>query len=184
MSSSPTASPTRLHVNRTRLPLERCASAAPRPTALKCDMLNDSGPSDFNGIPFPLTACPIVTLPTPPVGLENNNPFADLAIGGTAMRRHHSVCDPAFMAASLASEAEDHLQPSTTSAPMFRPLHSLTFQPQHGATHSLDQRVPATPNSTLPGHGANEQDGKILPCHRVKEDGLMRITAATVSFLH
>jgi M-phase inducer tyrosine phosphatase len=29
--------------------------------------------------------------------------------------------------------------------------------------------------------GANEMDGKILPCHRVKEDGLVRITHETVS---
>jgi M-phase inducer tyrosine phosphatase len=33
----------------------------------------------------------------------------------------------------------------------------------------------------LPGFGDNEMDGKILPCHKVKEDGLMRITAETVS---
>lgn len=33
----------------------------------------------------------------------------------------------------------------------------------------------------LGGFGDNEAHGKILPCHRVKEDGLMRITAHTVS---
>jgi M-phase inducer tyrosine phosphatase len=32
----------------------------------------------------------------------------------------------------------------------------------------------------LPGFGDNEAHGKILPCHRVTEDGLMRITAKTV----
>ena len=33
----------------------------------------------------------------------------------------------------------------------------------------------------LPGFGDNEAHGKILPCHRVTEDGLMRITPHTVS---
>ena len=33
----------------------------------------------------------------------------------------------------------------------------------------------------LPGFGDNEMDGKILPCHKVKEDGLVRITSETVS---
>lgn len=33
----------------------------------------------------------------------------------------------------------------------------------------------------LGGFGDNEAGGKILPCHRVREDGLMRITAETVS---
>lgn len=37
----------------------------------------------------------------------------------------------------------------------------------------------AGPN--LGGFGDNEASGKILPCHRVREDGLMRITAETVS---
>ncbi|KAF9505595.1 hypothetical protein BS47DRAFT_1306417, partial [Hydnum rufescens UP504] len=32
----------------------------------------------------------------------------------------------------------------------------------------------------LPGFGDSEADGKILPCHEVREDGLMRITSDTV----
>jgi M-phase inducer tyrosine phosphatase len=35
----------------------------------------------------------------------------------------------------------------------------------------------------LPGFGDNEAHGKILPCHRVTEDGLMRIKPNTVIFL-
>lgn len=38
-----------------------------------------------------------------------------------------------------------------------------------------------SPYNGLPGFGDNEMDGKILPCHKVKEDGLVRITADTVS---
>ncbi|WWD16520.1 hypothetical protein CI109_100947 [Kwoniella shandongensis] len=35
----------------------------------------------------------------------------------------------------------------------------------------------------LPGFGDNEMDGKILPCHKVKEDGLVRITPNTLDDL-
>lgn len=33
----------------------------------------------------------------------------------------------------------------------------------------------------LPGFGDNEKQGKVLPCERVSEDGLMRIDCSTVS---
>ncbi|CUA75639.1 hypothetical protein RSOLAG22IIIB_11884 [Rhizoctonia solani] len=35
----------------------------------------------------------------------------------------------------------------------------------------------------LPGFGDNEADGKVLPCHRVREDGLMRINCDTLDDL-
>ena len=35
-------------------------------------------------------------------------------------------------------------------------------------------------NVGLGGFGDNESAGKLLPCHRVREDGLMRISPATV----
>ncbi|KAG9097818.1 cell division cycle- protein [Ceratobasidium sp. 370] len=35
----------------------------------------------------------------------------------------------------------------------------------------------------LPGFGDNEADGKILPCHKVREDGLMRINCDTLDDL-
>ncbi|SNX81588.1 related to M-phase inducer phosphatase [Melanopsichium pennsylvanicum] len=41
---------------------------------------------------------------------------------------------------------------------------------------------PASAES-LPGFGASEKEGKILPCFNVKEDGLMRITSATMTDL-
>lgn len=37
--------------------------------------------------------------------------------------------------------------------------------------------------SGMPGFGDNEMHGKILPCHRVKEDGLVRITPETLNNL-
>lgn len=36
---------------------------------------------------------------------------------------------------------------------------------------------------SLPGFGDSEADGKVLPCHKVREDGLMRISAQTLDDL-
>lgn len=50
--------------------------------------------------------------------------------------------------------------------------------------HSASVGVGLTPsenNGGMLGFGENEKDGKVLPCHRVKEDGLVRITHDTVS---
>jgi M-phase inducer tyrosine phosphatase len=38
-------------------------------------------------------------------------------------------------------------------------------------------------SSGMPGFGDNEAMGKVLPCHRVQEDGLMRITPTTLNRL-
>ncbi|KAJ1030919.1 hypothetical protein NDA18_002148 [Ustilago nuda] len=46
----------------------------------------------------------------------------------------------------------------------------------------LQSQSPASAES-LPGFGASEKEGKILPCFNVKEDGLMRITAQTMTDL-
>lgn len=43
------------------------------------------------------------------------------------------------------------------------------------------QQTPCQGISPLPGFGCFEADGKLLPCHKVKADGLMRITAKTLS---
>ena len=46
----------------------------------------------------------------------------------------------------------------------------------------LRNSTAGNPNSGLGGFGDSEADGKILPCHKVREDGLMRIRPDTVSF--
>ncbi len=57
------------------------------------------------------------------------------------------------------------------------------FRPLTGATAMVMQESPSAKFmcSGMPGFGDNELMGKILPCHRVSEDGLMRITVDTVS---
>ena len=60
------------------------------------------------------------------------------------------------------------------------------FRPLTGATAMVKRDMDESPSAKflsagMPGFGDNEALGKILPCHRVREDGLMRINSQTVS---
>ncbi|KAH7924547.1 Rhodanese-like protein, partial [Leucogyrophana mollusca] len=62
------------------------------------------------------------------------------------------------------------------------------FRPLTGALAMVQRDVQESPsakfmNAGLPGFGDNETLGKILPCHRVREDGLMRINPQTLDAL-
>jgi M-phase inducer tyrosine phosphatase len=56
------------------------------------------------------------------------------------------------------------------------------FRPLTGATAMVMKESPSARfmAAGLPGFGDNEAHGKILPCHRVTEDGLMRISCHNV----
>ena len=58
------------------------------------------------------------------------------------------------------------------------------FRPFTGVTAMVERESPSHRYMSpgLPGFGDNEAHGKILPCHRVTEDGLMRINGQTVCF--
>ncbi|KAH7912126.1 hypothetical protein BJ138DRAFT_829673 [Hygrophoropsis aurantiaca] len=62
------------------------------------------------------------------------------------------------------------------------------FRPLTGATALVQKDIQESPsakfmNAGIPGFGDNETLGKILPCHRVREDGLMRIKPHTLDAL-
>ncbi|KAG5647151.1 hypothetical protein DXG03_001106 [Asterophora parasitica] len=60
------------------------------------------------------------------------------------------------------------------------------FRPLTGATAMVMNDSPSSRFMTatgMPGFGDNEASGKILPCHRVREDGLMRIHTQTLNDL-
>ncbi|KAL0580245.1 m-phase inducer phosphatase [Marasmius crinis-equi] len=59
------------------------------------------------------------------------------------------------------------------------------FRPLTGATALTLKDSPSSKfmGPGMPGFGDNEAHGKALPCHRVSEDGLMRITPQTVDQL-
>lgn len=70
----------------------------------------------------------------------------------------------------------------------FRPLTGVTalVEQERGSPSSRELSVELSPatkllrSAGLPGFGDNESHGKLLPCHRVREDGLMRINVKTV----
>lgn len=70
----------------------------------------------------------------------------------------------------------------------FRPLTGATAlkmkeSPFNSNLNNLSPSSRFMVATGLPGFGDNEAHGKILPCHRVTEDGLMRIRPQTVSIL-
>ena len=113
------------------------------------------------------------------------------------MRRAYSVCDQPAMPETDEDESENEYSPSTSGlhaeyarrhgtkyvpridgSPGFKPMRSSIAVSGEG----MEGKKPSSYGpGGLPGFGTNEMDGKILPCHKVKEDGLMRISADTVS---
>ncbi|KAL7410653.1 hypothetical protein BDY24DRAFT_171031 [Mrakia frigida] len=64
---------------------------------------------------------------------------------------------------------------------------TAAFRPaREGETAECAMKSPmkeSSPSSMFGGFGSNEKDGKILPCHSAKEDGLMRIKCSTLDDL-
>jgi M-phase inducer tyrosine phosphatase len=68
-------------------------------------------------------------------------------------------------------DGSDNLRPNSVAR--------LTPSRQTESPRNLSEPSPRS-RWLAPGFGDNEAHGKILPCHRVKEDGLMRINQQTV----
>jgi len=68
-------------------------------------------------------------------------------------------------------DGSDNLRPN--------PVARLTPSRQTESPRDLSEPSPRS-RWLAPGFGDNEAHGKILPCHRVKEDGLMRVNQQTV----
>jgi M-phase inducer tyrosine phosphatase len=62
-----------------------------------------------------------------------------------------------------------------------RPMLRETPVKEYSPRLVLNENSPNTARWMMPRFGDNEAHGKILPYHRVKEDGLMRVTTKTVS---
>lgn len=114
----------------------------------------------------------------------NNIPLDTRRPNPLSMRRAYSVCDQGNNADSYdsndaGSSASSGRVLSTIETSSSSAIHPLIHVGGRLAPESMSNAKPASPFSL--GFGANEMDGKILPCHRVKEDGLVRITNETVS---
>ncbi|KAH7340966.1 Rhodanese-like domain-containing protein [Rhizoctonia solani] len=78
-----------------------------------------------------------------------------------------SICDDGSPARAYATR-------KAAGPPMRRLVPSQAEKPIQGSPLA---------RAGLPGFGDNEADGKVLPCHRVREDGLMRINCDTLDDL-
>lgn len=120
---------------------------------------------------LPSTAAPVI----------DNEPR--LRPGPVAMRRAYSVCDNAAespLSRKVVEGKENIVIGKRTVVSQYETGPGL----QHVGGRLAPSDGSCTPAATgLLGFGENELDGKILPCHRVKEDGLVRVKAETVRAL-
>ncbi|WRT65684.1 uncharacterized protein IL334_002629 [Kwoniella shivajii] len=126
--------------------------------------------------------------------------------GLAPMRRAFSVCDQNKMHEMEEDESEYEASPSMAGtqaeymrrygprgvpkvdgSPGFKPVRASIATSGQGIASPVGkkgkQKVSPYGPGGLPGFGDNEMDGKILPCHKVKEDGLVRISPNTLKNL-
>lgn len=105
----------------------------------------------------------IIDIPSSPLDEESFDPIEASPAQAYMKRQQNKTlrrCD-----------GSDNLRPS--------PVTRLTPSRQAESPRNLSEPSPRS-RWLAPGFGDNEAHGKILPCHRVKEDGLMRINQQTV----
>ncbi|KAI9632603.1 tyrosine phosphatase [Dioszegia hungarica] len=147
-----------------------------------------------------------VLYPSLPAGSAQLAPFARAM--AAPMRRAYSVCDQPNVPDISEDESEYEASPSNPGglgrpggarqklggsrlatgvdgSPGVKPMRSSIAVPMVAADGASPMRKGkwASPYAGMPGFGDNEMDGKILPCHKVKEDGLVRITPDTLDSL-
>lgn len=117
------------------------------------------------------------------------------------MRRAQSVCDqPPKMDMSMSEEESEfeaspsveyarrtgsRVVPRVDGSPGFKPMRSSLAVPMEACASpsGKGKKASAYGSGGLPNFGDNEMDGKILPCHKVKEDGLVRVAPSTVGHI-
>jgi len=116
--------------------------------------------------------------------------------GQPPMRRAHSVCDQSNAAEGTSHDQTrdapsgmstnpgrvvSHIETGTTGLQAIHHLGGRITPDNFGSSgDGAGQKAPFAQAGLL-GFGANEMEGKVLPCHSVKEDGLVRVTKETVS---
>lgn len=91
--------------------------------------------------------------------------------------------DESFDGPDMSSPAQAYIKRQQTKT-IRRRDGTEDFRPLTGASPTVNREVSESPSAKfmLAGFGDNESLGKILPCHRVREDGLTRIAPKTVSY--
>jgi M-phase inducer tyrosine phosphatase len=142
------------------------------------------------------SAFPILS---PPSTTESNNSEDHSPRGSAPMRRAFSAFLPPSVYTDQEPEDEEssfEVQDMSSPAQAYSKRQQVKtirrcdgtedFRPLTGATAMVLKESPSAKfmAAGLPGFGDNEAHGKILPCHRVTEDGLMRIKGQTVWILY
>lgn len=99
--------------------------------------------------------------------------------GGEA-GRDHDVDSPSSNAGSNNGRVVSHIETGTSGLQAIQHLGGRLTPDNFGSGEAT--RSPYAQAGLL-GFGANEAEGKVLPCHSVKEDGLVRVKRETVSML-
>lgn len=208
-SLSPEASPSMHHAEPESSPLPPSPSVAKLDRNLAAS--RNTKPS-LQGLGAPSASFmkrprrPILSDVVPAQGLQTAYPLhsaglEDEATGGSSLppvRRAFSAMlpPPVYLGDSEADSSFDAEGPDMSSPAQAyaKRQHVKTirrrdgtedFRPLTGATAMVMKESPSNRllSPGLPGFGDNEAHGKILPCHRVTEDGLMRISPQTVRCL-
>jgi len=81
-----------------------------------------------------------------------------------------------------ARRTGSRVAPRVDGSPGFKPMRSSLAVSMEMSASPSGKSKKASPYGSggLPGFGDNEMDGKILPCYKVKEDGLVRVAPDTV----
>lgn len=142
------------------------------------------------------SAYPILS---PPSTAESNHSEDHSPRGSAPMRRAFSAFLPPSVYTDPEPEDEEssfEVQDMSSPAQAYSKRQQVKtirrcdgtedFRPLTGATAMVLKESPSAKfmAAGLPGFGDNEAHGKILPCHRVTEDGLMRIKSQTVGILY
>jgi len=166
-------------------------------------MMMPSGSQDSAHSALPASAYPILNGSQKGGTLGQAGTFPRMA--PAPMRRAFSVCDQTLVPEVDEDESEYEVSPSTSGlhaeyarrngqrvaphvdgSPGFKPMRSSIAVTGEGMASPVGKRgkktSPYGPGG-LPGFGDNEMEGKILPCHTVKDDGLVRITPETLDAL-
>lgn len=141
------------------------------------------------GDPTPHSAYPVLSSDASPEGQSRPtlppSRRAFSAMLSPAGLEHLSDEGSSFDGPDMSSPAQAYTKRQAVRA-IRRRDGTEDFRPLTGATAMVQRNMLESPSAKfmaagLPGFGDNEALGKILPCHRVREDGLMRVVPKTVT---
>ncbi|OJA11940.1 hypothetical protein AZE42_06380 [Rhizopogon vesiculosus] len=143
------------------------------------------------GDPTPRSAYPVLSPDASPEGQSRLPPppsrRAFSAMLSSAGLEHLSDEGSSFDGPDMSSPAQAYTKRQQVKA-IRRRDGTEDFRPLTGATATVQRDMLESPSAKfmaagLPGFGDNEALGKVLPCHRVREDGLMRVVPKTLDDL-